>query len=243
MRGVLFRNWEAFTESVRIREGIEKGEGWEEACKLFDVDELEADEWEGLRKMLSEEEYTCFSENRSIIEVRSFCLNCGKNRTVIYAAGEEEEGQYACMGYAVISEGTGEDYEKYVCLTEEAENRKEIYITGTEKSYWEMYGVLQKFLPEQVLDYLLFQVQTLDCFYGTDRDLEKDMGGFCAVVPQMNQAGKKAYHRLLKKYSIDESLYEYSDVIPGEKQEWTEWLYLLNNDYGIVAVYPNGRKE
>lgn len=60
------------------------------------------------------------------------------------------------------------------------------------------------------------------------------MGGFCAVIPKLNEATKKAYRQILEKHFIQESMYEYLDTVTADGTDWVEALYLINNDYGII---------
>ena len=80
-------------------------------------------------------------------------------------------------------------------MPEESDREKDYYYIGTEQDYWETYPVLQTYLPEKILEYLASQVAILDSNYGADRDVQGGMGGFCAVIPKLDEAAKKAYRR------------------------------------------------
>lgn len=125
-------------------------------------------------------------------------------------------------------------------MPEESNMEKDYYYIGTERDYWENYPVLQTYLPEKILEYLASQVAILDSNYGADRDVQGGMGGFCAVIPKLDEAAKKAYRQILEKHYIQESMYEYLDTVTVSGTEWVEALYLTNNDYGIILIYRKG---
>lgn len=125
-------------------------------------------------------------------------------------------------------------------MPEESDREKEYHYIGTERDYWETYPVLQTYLPEKVREYLASQVAILDSNYGADRDVQGGMGGFCAVIPKLDEAAKKAYRQILEKHYIQESMYEYLDTVTVGGTDWVEALYLTNNDYGIILIYRKG---
>ena len=125
-------------------------------------------------------------------------------------------------------------------MPEESNMEKDYYYIGTERDYWENYPVLQTYLPEKILEYLASQVAILDSNYGADRDVQGGMGGFCAVIPKLDEAAKKAYRQILEKHYIQESMYEYLDTVTVGGTDWVEALYLTNNDYGIILIYRKG---
>ena len=118
-------------------------------------------------------------------------------RMIFYAAGKEEgDGGYFCMGYGIVNESDIEDKNnRFRPMPEESNMEKDYYYIGTERDYWENYPVLQTYLPEKILEYLASQVAILDSNYGADRDVQGGMGGFCAVIPKLDEAAKKAYRR------------------------------------------------
>lgn len=87
------------------------------------------------------------------------------------------------------------------------------------KEYFDKYSLLQKDLPEKILNYLYSQVRILDNHYGSSRDIEKDMGGFCVVIPKSDKDAKKAYREVVMK----------SDMFP-------EWKILYTFIYRMVYL-------
>lgn len=125
-------------------------------------------------------------------------------------------------------------------MPEEADRERAYHYIGTERDYWDNYPVLQTYLPEKILEYLASQVDILDSNYGAERDVQGGMGGFCAVIPKLDEAAKEAYRQILERHYIQESMYEYLDTVTVSGTEWVEALYLTNNDYGIILIYRKG---
>ena len=217
-------------------------EEWRKAAELWDMDDLEPGEWKGMEKILSPSNYEELAMRLGTVEVRSFRLPFESDGMIFYAAGKEEgDGGYFCMGYGIVNESDIEDKNnRFRPMPEESNREKDYYYIGTERDYWETYPVLQTYLPEKILEYLASQVAILDSNYGADRDVQGGMGGFCAVIPKLDEAAKKAYRQILEKHYIQESMYEYLDMVTVSGTEWVEALYLTNNDYGIILIYRKG---
>lgn len=242
MAGIRFRSWEHFLHYVQKKERIVQVAEWGNASELFDADYLEADEWEGIQKMLSAADYEELTGKKCTIEVRSFRMAERNERMIFYAVGEGEEGGgYLCRGYGFVDESDMEDKNnRFRPMPEKSDRGKDYHYIGTEQDYWDKYPILQAYLPEKILEYLASQVDILDSNYGADRDVQGGMGGFCAVIPKLDEAAKKAYRQILEKHYIQESMYEYLDTVTVDGTDWVEALYLTNNDYGIILIYRKG---
>lgn len=197
MTGVRFKDWETFLRYVGSQEKMKHKEEWRKATELWDMDDLEPGEWKGMEKILSPSDYEELAMRLGTVEVRSFRLPFESDGMIFYAAGKEEgDGGYFCMGYGIVNESDIEDKNnRFRPMPEESNREKDYYYIGTEQDYWETYPVLQTYLPEKILEYLASQVAILDSNYGADRDVQGGMGGFCAVIPKLDEAAKKAYRR------------------------------------------------
>ena len=197
MTGVRFKDWETFLRYVGSQEKMKHKEEWRKATELWDMDDLEPGEWKGMEKILSPSDYEELAMRFGTVEVRSYRLPFESDRMIFYAAGKEEgDGGYFCMGYGIVNESDIEDKNnRFRPMPEESDREKDYYYIGTEQDYWETYPVLQTYLPEKILEYLASQVAILDSNYGADRDVQGGMGGFCAVIPKLDEAAKKAYRR------------------------------------------------
>lgn len=116
------------------------------------------------------------------------------------------------------------------------------YIVGTKKQYESLYEALEKNIPNKVLDSLYKKVTVLDENYGDARDLQKSLGGYCAVFPTIED-WEKTYQTILDKHFIQAELYEYQEEIADEGYCWIEELYMISSDYGIVMFYPKTSKN
>lgn len=197
MTGVRFKDWETFLRYVGSQEKMKHKEEWRKATELWDMDDLEPGEWKGMEKILSPSDYEELAMRFGTVEVRSYRLPFESDRMIFYAAGKEEgDGGYFCMSYGIVNESDIEDKNnRFRPMPEESDREKDYHYIGTERDYWETYPVLQTYLPEKILEYLASQVAILDSNYGADRDVQGGMGGFCAVIPKLDEAAKKAYRR------------------------------------------------
>ncbi|WP_125142161.1 hypothetical protein [Clostridium transplantifaecale] len=112
------------------------------------------------------------------------------------------------------------------------------YIIGTENQYKNVTDELLNYIPEKVCGLLHERVKTFDSYYGAHRDLEKDLGGYCAVFPTMQVTDNNTYSNLLKKHFIRLEDWEYQDYIVCDKSIWCEELYILSSDYSLIIIYP-----
>lgn len=148
------------------------------------------------------------------------------------------------MGYGFVEENeTNPSKSRYVPLPVRREGEKaSFYKIGTEQEYWSYYAKLSERVPGKVLAQVLLKAEILDNYYGTERDIEKDMGGFCMIIPELEERAN-VYQELFKKYGLQEELYEYRDIIVGEEKDWIEELFLVGTEYGIVIFCPKGLTE
>ena len=117
------------------------------------------------------------------------------------------------------------------------------YIVGTKKQYESLYEALEKIIPDKVLDSLYKKVTVLDENYGDTRNLQKSLGGYCAVFPTIEDC-KKSYQTILDKHFIQAELYEYQEeIMADDRYCWIEELYMISSDYGIVMFYPKISKN
>lgn len=241
MTGIRFQSWERFLNYVQKKEGIVTKAKY----NSINTEYLKADEWKRFQKTLPTADYDELAKNKNKIEIRSFCIPEKTDQMIFYGVGKEDEtGGYLCVGYGIVDETDTNDREsQFIRMKDELSRRSVFYCIGTGRDYWGNYPVLQMDLPEPILEYLLSQATILDSNYGAERDIESDAGGFCVVIAKMDEAAKEAYHQMLKKYHIQEFMYEYCDVIKADGIDWIEALYLTNNDYGIIIVYPKEAEE
>lgn len=233
MTGIRFQSWERFLIYAQKKEGIEQ----ETECNCINAGCLKADEWEHLQKALPATDYDELAKNKNKIGIKSFCIPEKTGQLIFYAVGNKDEtGTYFCIGYGIVDE-TARKESRFIQMKDELSRRSAFYCIGTERDYWGNYSVLQMDLPEPILEYLLFQAAMLDNVYEAERNIESDAGGFCAVMPKVNEVAKEAYQKMLKKYHIQESKYECRDIITADGIDWIKTLYLTNNDYGILIIY------
>ena len=116
------------------------------------------------------------------------------------------------------------------------------YVIGTKKQYERLYGVMNKIIPDKVLDSLYEKVTVFDENYGDTRNLLKSLGGYCVVFPTIEDQ-EQSYQTILDKHYIQKELHEYQEEIVDERCFWIEELYMISSDYGIVMFYPKYQKN
>lgn len=111
---------------------------------------------------------------------------------------------------------------------------------GTSKQYQELKEQVSQSMPESVWDALADRVKIMDNYYGKDRDIEKDMGGYCIIFPPDQTLDVKEYKCILDKYHLRQGEWEYRERVISDNvsEVWMEELYLVGSDYGIIFFYP-----
>ena len=87
-------------------------------------------------------------------------------------------------------------------------------------------------------------VRTLDKYYGADRDLQKDMGGYTVIIYGTEKGITDSHRAVLTAHHLNEEEYEYEDIysIPETGVKVIFRLYLCSNDYGIEEVIVEKKK-
>lgn len=74
-------------------------------------------------------------------------------------------------------------------------------------------------------------ITVLDENYGTDRDIEADLGGYILIVENIVDI------EILKQNKLQGLVPEYTDIIEcSEGVNWTSSLFLISSDFLIVVV-------
>ena len=113
------------------------------------------------------------------------------------------------------------------------------YVIGTINQMEELSRTFKDCLPTQICEQMKMRIETLELYYGSDRDPEADMGGYVVLFPSMSQHEMRERRNILEKYHVKENEYEYQDVILTEGgQKWMEELYMVGADFGIIILSP-----
>lgn len=81
-------------------------------------------------------------------------------------------------------------------------------------------------------------VDCLDKYYGADRDIEKDMGGYTIILYGDKEEIHGEYERILAYHHRHEDEYELEDIYDELEcdQRVTFRLYLCSSDYSVMVV-------
>lgn len=99
-------------------------------------------------------------------------------------------------------------------------------------------------VPLQVMKKIERLVQLLNYYYGFERDVDNEDGGFVVLLlPEDESVDMDSlYLELLEEYHLSIDTAEMETVLcKSGKWEWHSDLYMTTNEYGITVVYPKRR--
>lgn len=98
--------------------------------------------------------------------------------------------------------------------------------------------VLDGRIPKAVADETLRVVSILDEYYGTERNVDNDDGGYLLIYTDcIGDNGE--IQKFLDNYHVRLDDMELDDTLcTGDGVTWKSVLYLVTNDYGITLIYP-----
>lgn len=94
-------------------------------------------------------------------------------------------------------------------------------------------------VPKEVYRVINDILKALDKHYGSNREIDKDMGGYILIITKEEELDELTATNI----NINQSYPEYVDriVVQGDNEEmgdWTNSLILSNNDFGISLIMP-----
>jgi len=100
-------------------------------------------------------------------------------------------------------------------------------------------------MPEKVVAEIHKAVDMLDKYYGMDRDVDKDDGGYVfLILPEHGEKLELLYLEVLGRYHLDLGDAEYKDIIyENGFIQWHSDLYLVTNDYCLNIVYYTKKRR
>lgn len=90
-----------------------------------------------------------------------------------------------------------------------------------------------KHLPMNLVEKISELVQVLDNEYGCERDVDRDLGGYIAVVEKIADIEQLKKSNLDIETEIPEWI---EQVVVEGNVVWTIALFILSDDYSIVVV-------
>lgn len=89
--------------------------------------------------------------------------------------------------------------------------------------------------PKEVVDSVNETIAVLNDNYGTDRDVDKDLGGYIELIRSLDEL------KILKNGILQGLVEEYSDEICTTENGdvYNSTLYISSSDYNIVVITKN----
>lgn len=79
-------------------------------------------------------------------------------------------------------------------------------------------------------------VRRLDIHYGSQRNLEKDLGGYTIILFGEQEEVDKEYRKILEHHLLLEDLYEFEEKYENGDEVVDIRLFLCSSDYAVVIV-------
>ena len=100
-----------------------------------------------------------------------------------------------------------------------------------EKIYKESKLLEVNNIPSEVIESMKVTIAILNESYGTNRNIEADLGGYVVIAENIVDI------EILKQGKLQGLVPEYTDIIEcSEGVNWTSSLFLLSSDFAIVVV-------
>ncbi len=100
-------------------------------------------------------------------------------------------------------------------------------------------------LQGNIRKHLQTSVEILDEYYGSERDIEKDMGGYVVVFYGEPEEVEEQSGKHLEGYHLREDDYEFEDIYETETggKRVVFRLYLCSSDYSVLVINIYGRNQ
>lgn len=94
-----------------------------------------------------------------------------------------------------------------------------------------------KVLPSEIANEIERILDILDTYYGRDRDVDEDDGGYIILERDSEEEGAEQYKALLEGRHLREGEEEYCDILQcKDGSKWQVTLWLVTNDYGVTVI-------
>lgn len=109
----------------------------------------------------------------------------------------------------------------------------------TQQQYAKLFKLQKKYsIPHEVIESICKVVEILDRYYGKDRNVDTDDGGYLVLFTECLE-GMGSIYKILENYHVHIADAELEEVLCfSDGLLWKSVLYLITNDYGITVIYP-----
>lgn len=86
------------------------------------------------------------------------------------------------------------------------------------------------------VDNIKTMADQLDTYYGENRDIFADMGGYIVIIYGETTEIEKEHEVILNRHFLKKDFYEFEDMYEREGETITVRLYLCSSDYSVTTV-------
>ena len=86
------------------------------------------------------------------------------------------------------------------------------------------------------VDNIKTMAEQLDIYYGKNRDIFADMGGYIVIIYGETTEIEKEHEEILNRHFLKKDFYEFEDIYEHEGETVTVRLYLCSSDYSVATV-------
>ncbi len=97
----------------------------------------------------------------------------------------------------------------------------------------EELNVIKNTIPKEIYTKCLEFVEILDSEYGSNRNIDTDMGGFVAIIENLKDISLLEVNHSLDLFN---DIAENVEVITVKDKDYISILYMLSSDYGITVI-------
>ena len=103
-------------------------------------------------------------------------------------------------------------------------------------------------LPEEIICAVKDTIDILDQFYGSDRDPDKELGGYICIQENGIISESEDYNKLLAKYGTSVEMAEFTEPIKihsdesdklKQEYQWYLQVYILSSDFTLTIIYKD----
>lgn len=88
----------------------------------------------------------------------------------------------------------------------------------------------------QAVDSIKVMAEQTDFYYGADRDIAADMGGYMVILYGDSCEVEREFNGILQRYCTEKDMCEFEDEYRNGQDTVVVRLYICSNDYAVAIV-------